>query len=94
MILVIMIVAMLTSVVMPVFADNEKTEAINEAKASFADNYHLHAKIDGKAYKYILRMGTKDHNEITETGLSNLTEETMEELVSRYLLPKVGLHFT
>ena len=26
--------------------------------------------IDGKAYKYILRMGTPDHNELTETGLS------------------------
>ena len=63
-------------------------------EAAYKGNYHLHAKIDGKAYKYILRMGTKDHNEITETGLSNLTEETMEELVSRYLLPKVGLHFT
>ena len=47
------------------------------------------AKIDGKAYKYILRIGTQDHNEITETGLSNLSEETMKDLVNRYLLPKV-----
>ena len=57
-------------------------------EAAYKGNYHLHATIDGKAYKYILRMGTQDHNELTETGLSNLTEEMMKELVSRYLLPK------
>ena len=38
-IFMLVIVAMLTSVVMPVFADDTKTEAINEAKASFADLY-------------------------------------------------------
>ena len=39
MILVFVIVAMLSSVIMPVLADDEKTAAINEAKASFADLY-------------------------------------------------------
>lgn len=58
-------------------------------EAAYKGNFHLHATIDGKAYKYILRIGTQDHNEITETGLSNLTEEKMKELVSRYLLPKI-----
>ena len=58
-------------------------------EAAYKGNFHLHATIDGKAYKYILRMGTQDHNEITETGLSNLTEDMMKELVSRYLLPKI-----
>ena len=58
-------------------------------EAAYKGNFHLQATIDGKAYKYILRMSTQDHNEITETGLSNLTEDMMKELVSRYLLPKV-----
>ena len=57
-------------------------------EAAYKGNYHLHATIDGKAYKYILRMGTQEHNDITETGLSNLSEEMMKDLVSRYLLPK------
>lgn len=61
-------------------------------EAAYKGNYHLHATIDGKVYKYILRMGTQDHNEITETGLSNLTEEMIKELVNRYLLPKT--HFS
>lgn len=38
-ILILVAVAMLTSVVIPSFADDVKTEAINEAKASFADLY-------------------------------------------------------
>ena len=63
-------------------------------EAAYKGNFHLHATIDGKAYKYILRMGTQDHNEITEIGLSNLTEEMMKELVSRFLLPKAYPHFT
>ena len=38
-VLVFVILAILTAAVMPVFADNTKTEAINEAKASFSDLY-------------------------------------------------------
>lgn len=63
-------------------------------EAAYKGNYHLHATIDGKAYKYILRMGTQEHNDITETGLSNLSEELMKELVCRFLLPKAQSHFT
>ena len=37
--LVLVVMALLTSVCMPVFADSAKTEAINEAKASFSDLY-------------------------------------------------------
>ena len=58
-------------------------------EAAYKGNYHLLATIDGKAYKYILRMDTQDHNELTRIGLSNLTEDRMKELVSRYLLPKI-----
>ena len=39
MMFVLVITALLASAVMPVFADSSKTEAINEAKASFADLY-------------------------------------------------------
>ncbi len=38
-ILVLVVMALLTSVCMPVFADETKAEAINEAKASFSDLY-------------------------------------------------------
>ena len=63
-------------------------------EAAYKGNYHLHAIIDGKAYKYIFRMGTQEHNDITETGLSNLSEALMKELVCRFLLPKAQSHFT
>ena len=39
MIFLLVIAAMLSAVVIPAFADETKTEAINEAKASFADLY-------------------------------------------------------
>ena len=38
-ILVLVVLTLLTSAVMPVFADETRTEAINEAKASFSDLY-------------------------------------------------------
>lgn len=86
------------------FAANQKvfsftTQSGHEIKdahieAAYKGNYHLHATIDGKSYKYILRMGTQEHNDITETGLSNLSEALMKELVCRFLLPKAQSHFT
>ena len=81
------------------FAANPKTFSFSTSsghiiedahiEAAYKGNYHLQATINGKDYKYILRMGTQDHNKLTEAGLSNLTEDRMKELVSRYLLPKV-----
>lgn len=38
-VLVLVVLTLLTSAVMPVFAENTRTEAINEAKASFSDLY-------------------------------------------------------
>ena len=55
----------------------------------FKGNYHLLATIDGKALKYIIRKGTPEHDEITETGPSKLTEERIKELVEQLLLPKI-----
>lgn len=55
----------------------------------YKGNYHLLATIDGNAVKYVIRKGTPEHEEITMTGLSNLTEERIKELVERLLLPKI-----
>lgn len=55
----------------------------------YKGNYHLLATINGKALKYVIRKGTPEHEEITMTGLSNLTEERIKELVERLLLPKI-----
>lgn len=51
-------------------------------------NYHLLATIDGREYKYIIRKGTPEHEEIAAQGLSNMTEAEMKNLVDRFLLPK------
>ena len=55
----------------------------------FKGNYLLQATIDSRPLKYIIRKGTPEHDAITKTGLSNLTEEMMKELTERYLLPKI-----
>lgn len=52
-------------------------------------NYLLLASIDGKDMKYIIRKGTSEHDFLTKTGLANITEEMIKELVARFLLPKV-----
>ena len=49
---------------------------------------HLLATIDGREYKYIIRKGAPEHEEITAQGLSNMTEAEMKNLVDRFLLPK------
>ena len=58
-------------------------------ETAYKGNYHLLATIDGKALKYIIRKGTPEHDEITETGPSKLTEERLKELVGQFLLPKI-----
>lgn len=55
----------------------------------YKGNYHLLATIDGNAVKYVIRKGTPEHEEITKTGISKLTEEQIKELVERLLLPKI-----
>jgi serine/threonine-protein kinase HipA len=58
-------------------------------ETTYKGNYHLLATIDGKALKYIIRKGTPEHDEITETRPSKLTEERIKELVEQFLLPKI-----
>lgn len=52
----------------------------------FKGNYCLQATVDGRNRKYIIRMGTPDHDAITKTGLANLKEEMKKELVERYCI--------
>lgn len=52
----------------------------------FKGNYLLQATIDGNKLKHIIRKGTPDHDILTRTGLSNLTEQQMKELVERYFI--------
>ena len=57
---------------------------------AYKGNYHLMATIDGKEYKYVIRKGTKEHEEISSTGLSEMTEERLKDLVERYLGTKLS----
>ena len=45
--------------------------------------------VDGRALKYIIRKGTPEHDEITATGPSKLTEVRIKELAEKFLLPKI-----
>lgn len=56
---------------------------------AYKGNYHLMATIDGKEYKYVVRKGTKEHEEISTTGLSEMTEERLKDLVVRYIRTKL-----
>ena len=48
----------------------------------FKGNYHLTATIDGRERKYVIRKKTAEHDEISRTGISNLTEKQLRELVA------------
>ena len=55
----------------------------------FKGNYLLQATVDGKKLKYVIRKGTPEHYNLTQTGLSNLSDDNLIELAQRYLLTKV-----
>lgn len=55
----------------------------------FKGNYLLQATVDGKKLKYVVRKGTPEHYNLTQTGLSNLSDDNLIELAQRYLLTKV-----
>jgi serine/threonine-protein kinase HipA len=65
------------------FIDNVHVEP------AYKGNFHLLATIDGKEWKYIIRKGTPEHDEMTKVGLSNISKELMGNLVNRFLIPKV-----
>ncbi|MBR5073793.1 MAG: type II toxin-antitoxin system HipA family toxin [Bacteroidales bacterium] len=55
-------------------------------EASYKGNYHLIARIGNRERKYIIRKGTPEHDMISRTGFSNLTENIIRELVNKYFL--------
>ena len=52
----------------------------------YKGNYHLLATINGKERKYVIRKKTAEHDEISRTGISNLPEGYLKQLVSRFLI--------
>lgn len=55
-------------------------------KQQFKGNYCLLAIVDGRKRKYIIRKGTQEHDDITNTGLANLTEVMKMNLVKYHLM--------
>lgn len=74
------------------FSFNAEGHTVTNAhiEEAYKGNYHLLANIDGRECKYILRAGTDEHSFISMKGLSNVSEEEIQALVTKYLLPKVG----
>lgn len=48
-------------------------------------NFLLQAGINGINRKFIIRKGTKEHDDISIKGISHLTEEDLKELVAEFL---------
>lgn len=57
-------------------------------EAVYKGNYHLIATIEGRSRKYIIRKGTPEHDAITQTGISNLTDDYKAQLVKKFILSK------
>ena len=66
-------------------ADGRKIENAR-LEQQYKCNYHLLATINGKERKYVIRKKTAEHDEISRTGISNLPDGYLEQLVSKYLL--------
>jgi len=56
---------------------------------AYKGNYHLMASIDGRPMRYVLRAGKPEHDAITAKGLAQLTPSDIEDLVEKFLLPKI-----
>ena len=65
-------------------ADGRKIENAR-IEQQYKGNYHLLATIDGKERKYVIRKKTAEHDMISSTGISNLPDGCLKELVSKYL---------
>ena len=58
-------------------------------KQQFKGNHLMLATINGKELKYIIRKGTPEYDLLAKTGQANITDAIKQELVVRFLLPKV-----
>ena len=53
---------------------------------AYKGNFHLYASIDGRECKFIIGKNKPEYAMIQETGLSNLPESMLRDLVAKYLL--------
>lgn len=56
---------------------------------AFKGNFHLLATIDSRPCKYIIRVGTPLHSEITRIGVTNITKEQLSAWVEEHLRHEV-----
>ena len=52
----------------------------------YKGNYHLLATIDGAERKFVIRKNTAEHKEISQTGITNLSDNYLQELISKFML--------
>ncbi len=53
---------------------------------AYKGNFHLYASIDGRECKFIIGKNKLEYATIQETGLSNLPESMLRDLVAKYLV--------
>ena len=53
---------------------------------AYKGNFHLYASIDGREYKFVIGKNKPEYALIQETGLSNLPETMLRDLVAKYLV--------
>ena len=53
---------------------------------AYKGNFHLYASIDGRECKLIIGKNKPEYATIQETGLSNLPETMLRDLVAKYLV--------
>ena len=53
---------------------------------AYKGNFHLYASIDGRDCKFIIGKNKPEYALIQETGLSNLPETMLRDLVAKYLV--------
>ena len=53
---------------------------------AYKGNFHLYASIAGREYKFVIGKNKPEYALIQETGLSNLSESMLRDLVAKYLV--------
>lgn len=61
---------------------------IEDAKIeqAYRGNLHLLAKIDGRQMKRVIRSKTSEYSEIVKTGVTNITEDELKNMIGKYFL--------
>lgn len=73
----------------PTFTNGGSVITDIQIEQAYRGNYHLQAKADGRTYRYIIRKGTQEHQNISNKGLANLTDSDLQSLIKTYILPKI-----